>query len=79
MTDIINELKKLEKEVEEGKSQKSMLEGRISSDMERLSSEFEVDTLDKAKAELVELVTQKEAIGTKIQSQFDEIKEQFEW
>ncbi|RLA02448.1 MAG: hypothetical protein DRQ42_00590 [Gammaproteobacteria bacterium] len=79
MTDMIAELKRLETSVEEAKSQRSVLEGKLESLMDRLSNDFNVTTLEEADKLLEQMKSDLGKLSEKITVKFNDIKEQFEW
>ena len=76
---IEQELKSLEEEIAECKSELSKAEGSIETLMKRLKDEEDIDTLDEAEAALKDLEKDIARLGSDIKSKIESLRTIYEW
>ena len=76
---IEQELKQLESEIADCKSEKAKAEGSIETLMKRLKDEEGIDTLEEADEILKKLNKEIETLNAQIESKIKELKEVYEW
>lgn len=76
---IIDELAKLEKEIQNAKTSINQLEGRQTEILDRLKTEFQVDSLAEAEELLEEMEGDFKKIDAQIRKDFDTLKGTFSW
>jgi len=76
---IADELTKLGKEIELAKASVNQFEGRRNEILERLKKEFQVDGLAEAKELLADMVEDIRKLDVKINTDFEDLKDNFTW
>ena len=76
---IEKELKKLEEEIAQCKSELSKAEGAIETLMKRLKEEEGIESLEEAEKVLKKLEAESSKLEDEIQSKLKELKEIYEW
>ncbi len=78
MNNIINDLNKLDREIQSAKTKKATLEGRKVEQMKVLES-LGAKTIEQGKKLLVSLQKETTALEEKINSHYQTLKEKYEW
>jgi len=76
---IADELTKLGKQIESAKASVNQLEGRREEILERLKKEFQVDGLAEAKELLADMEADIKKLDGKINTDFEDLKDNFTW
>jgi len=76
---IERELEKLNEEIQSAKSDIANEEGSVKTNEKRLSDEFKIVSLDKARAKVQELKKKEVSYDKEIKTTYNKLKEEYEW
>lgn len=76
---IIRDLKKLKEEIDTAKEDKAKAEGRLQNLMERLKTEFKLDSVEEAKEEMKRLNNEAEKLEEEVEEKYTKLKQTYEW
>ncbi len=79
MDEIIKELTTLRKEIDKSKTRFDQLSGRKEEILNRLKTEFKIESTEEAEKYLQELSGKLKEMEEEIQSDFDTLKLEYEW
>ena len=77
--DIASELAKMQKKIEAGKQNKMKLEAKWDSALERLNTEFGLQSIEEVKNKIDKLGEELDAKEDLLEKKFNELKEKFPW
>ena len=77
--DIHEKLDELEKEIESAKSEKSKLEGMLTTLLEQMEERFGVTSVEEATKLLDDIKKKMEKTDKELKQKYDKLKESFEW
>lgn len=78
-SEIINELTRLKKAIEEAKSDKSKIEGRLEELLKSLKEQFGFNSIEEAQEGIEKLQEELTELEKEIQDKFAAIKKEFQW
>lgn len=76
---IMDELDKLQKEIDAAKKNAATFEGRLQESMKRLKDDFGLDSIEKAEEEAASLKEEIAALETDVQTRLKTLKESYAW
>ena len=79
MDDIAQRLLEMKEQIENAKTEKAKLEGRLQGYLEELKTKFKCDSLEEAEKKLKVLKAQKEKAQQAIQTKMDDLENNYEW
>jgi hypothetical protein len=79
ISSIINELESLKETIEQTKEDAAKIEGRLQVTLERLKTEFELSSIEEAEEKIVSLKEELAILDRKIEKEFLELKQEYEW
>ena len=79
MDDILEDLNKLGKSLEEAKKKLSMEEGRLDEMYKSLNSEFNVEGLKQAESKVQEMEKELASLECDIEEGYQDLKEKYDW
>jgi len=79
MEEIIEECERLGKTIEKTKSERSNLEGKLQSSLERLKKEVKLISLTEAEKEHLSTLKKREELENKITKLFYKLDQDYEW
>ena len=79
MENMTEEIKRLKKEIETAKKEKSQSEGSLKTLIERLKKEFGLSDIEQINKRYQELKEKEVETKEKLERAFCELKEKFEW
>jgi len=78
-TEIINELIKLEKEIDKAKEDKARLEGRLSELLKTLKEQFNYNNIEEAEGGLIKLTEKLTELEKELEDKFNALKKEYQW
>lgn len=78
MEEIVKELDRIRKAIQDSKTKKAQLEGRKQEQMNRIK-EFGVKSVEEGNTKLQKMVKDLSRLETDIQNKFKSLKESYEW
>ena len=79
MSNMSEELAKLGKEIESAKKSIATLEGRKAEVMERLKTDYNVNTVSEAEQFLINVQEKIKKLGLEIEEDYKQLKDKFTW
>ena len=79
MTDILRELDKIGREIEQATADKNKAKGARESIVSNVKKNYGVETDEEIEAKIEEMDEELKTIGSKIESKFEDLEENYSW
>jgi chorismate synthase len=79
MNNILDQLDKIDKEIKKATAEKNQMAGALSNIISNIKKSYGVETDQEIKAKIEEMSKELDSIGTKIETKFEDLQENYSW